>query len=253
MPLYNKEEAKKGGFAQVRDALQSFEGLVSSVDEGQWGGKLIDDDGNPLPPKEFFEVESLENIPLEVTEELSMDISERFTFRVNMSEWEGSFWVDEFLVAADKVGVLLPQGIVGKRVVWEKVTKTWDIGGVTRTYINFIIKEVKAQTPTRVPPKVTAKVAKAPATVAVVPEEVTPSEAEFGSEEEKFDPMVASQLLAVGKTEQQFRTAIVLDPRFEGNPLLQLAKAGGVTQALVNDGKLQLVMDGDKAVYQIPE
>jgi len=121
MPLYNKADAKKGGFAQTRDALQSFEGLVVRAEDGKWGGKLVDEDtGKPLPPREFFEIECTEVVPLEVSEELSMDISDSFSFRVNMSEYEGSFWVDEFLASADRAGILLPDGLVNKRISFKK-------------------------------------------------------------------------------------------------------------------------------------
>jgi len=63
------------------------------------------------------------------------------------------------------------------------------------------------------------------------------------------DPMAVALKLALGKTEAQFRTAIAIDPQFANSPLLPMAKAGVISQALVNEGKLVIV--GGK--YQIPE
>ena len=231
--MYDRSKAKKGGFAQVREALQSFEGLVVRAEDGEWGGRGVDDEGKTLPPKSFFEVESTEVVPLEVTEELSMDISDSFSFRVNMSEWEGSFWVDEFLVSADKAKILLPDGLKGKRITWKKVKKTWNIDGVDRSYSNFIIDKVKAEGASPAP-----KVVKPGGGVA----------AEEATGLDTPDPMAAALKLAVGKTEAQFRMAVTLDPAFAASPLLPMAKAGVVTQALVNEGRLVLV--GDK--YQLP-
>lgn len=249
MPLYDREQARKGGFAQVREALQSFEGDVVRAEDGEWGGQRFDNDGNPLPKREYFEVECINNVPLEVTEELTMDITESFSFRVNMSEWDGSFWVDEFLASADKVKILLPDGLIGKRVVWKKVIKTWDIKGEVITYANFIIAEVKkAQGPA---PRVVPKTAQAPATIAAPAKvEVPAEEAEVEASTPAVDPMEVAMELAVGKTEAQFRMAIGLNPAFAGSPLLSLAKSGAITQSLVNDGKLTLVKEGNKEVYQ---
>ena len=66
------------------------------------------------------------------------------------------------------------------------------------------------------------------------------------------DPLAAALKVALGKTEAQFRTAIAIDPAFAGSPLISLARAGMVTQALVNEGKLVLVKQGSKEVYQLP-
>jgi len=231
MSVYKKEDAKSGGWGQVREALQSFEGDVVSIDEGQWGGKLIDDDGNVIPPKTFFEVECANNVPLEVTEELEMDISEAFSFRINMSDYDGSFWVDEFLASADAHKVLLPDGIKGKRVTWKKVTKEWEIKGVKRSYTNYVIAGVA---------DVGAPSTATPATPTPTTEQAPPPP--------DVDPMAIALELAFDKTEAQFRSAITLHPQLKGSPLLPLAKAGAITAALVKEGKLVEV----EGVYKKP-
>lgn len=233
MPIYKREEAKSGGFAQVREALLSYEGDVVKVETGQWGGKLVDDDGKPVPPREYFEVETTNNVPLEVTEELSMDISERFSFRVNMSEYEGSFWVDAFLASAEKAKVLLPDGIKGKRVTFRKVT----LEGSEPKYnvTNFVIDKVAGGT--KVAPKVTPKAVIAPAPVA-------------SKETVEEDEIALALNLAVGKTEAQFRSAASLHPKLIGSQLLPLIKAGLFTASQVNEGTLTL---GNDDKYAKPE
>ncbi len=57
---------------------------------------------------------------------------------------------------------------------------------------------------------------------------------------------------AVGKTETQFRSAIALHPDFVGGDLLPMAKAGAVTASLIQEGKLVLIGEGTKAIYQKP-
>ncbi len=232
MPVYRKQDARKGGWAQVREALQSFEGDVIRVEEGKWGGKLVDEEGNPLPPKEFFEIETVNNVPLEVIEDLTMDIADRFSFRVNMSEWDGSFWVDEFLASAEKFGILLPDGLKGKKIVFKKVTKHWEIDGIPRSYTNYVIAEVMSP---GVAPKIITKSISTPIEETV---------------ENADDPMALALELAVGKTEAQFRSAIAFHPQFVGSPLLPLAKAGAITAALVKDGKLVEVREGSVKVYR---
>ena len=222
MPITRKEDAKEGGWAQARTALVRFEGDVVSASFDQWGGKLMDDEGNPLPPREFLEVVCENNTILEATEELSMDISERFAFRTNTSDYTGSFWVDEFLEAADKLNVLIPDGLVGKRVTWEKAEKTYNIKGREIVVTSFVPVKVvtKGKTTTGVRPKVA--------------QAAPPGE----------DPMEIALGLAIGKTEQQFRMAASLHPTFANSALLSLIKTGAVTQGLVNDGKLVVGEDG---------
>ena len=58
--------------------------------------------------------------------------------------------------------------------------------------------------------------------------------------------------LAVGKTEAQFRSAISLSPKFVSSPLLPIAKAGLVTAALLKEGKLVEVKEGNKTIYRRP-
>lgn len=243
-PITNKSQAKEGGFAQVRESLQSFKGRVVRAEFGQWGGKLIDDDGRPVPPREYLEVESTEVEPLEVTEELSMDISEQFQFRVNCSDFKGSFWIEKFLESADKFKVLIPDDLVGKVVTWSKVTlEAFNRDGEPNpkyNSTNYVIAGVQKG----VVPKVVSKPKPAlqhssPAPV-VEPEE---------DGEEATDPLDIAMSIAVGKTEAQFRAAISIDPRFAGSPMIALAKAGGITTALLNEGKL--VKDGT-GKYQLP-
>ena len=246
MPLTDRSQAKESGFAQVREALQKFEGTVASAEWGQWGGKLFDDDGKPIPPKEFLEIVNVDVQVLEVTEELSMPIDE-WTFRVNCSEFNGSFWVDKFLEATDKFKLLVPEDLISKRIVWEKATMTFNIKGKEVTQSNFIIVGVKSQVVTKPAPAVVPK-----ATIAPQPD--TEGEAVVAEEAPVAnDPMEAACNLAIGKTEAMFRSAISLDPAFQGSPLVPLGKAGAITQALVNEGRLVLVQEGNKQVYKRPE
>jgi len=221
MPITDRSQAKEGGWAQVREALVAFEGDVKSAEFDQWGGQLMDDEGRPLPPKEFLEVQ-VDNVEvLEVTEDLSMTLTD-FNFRINCSDFKGSFWVDKFLESADKNKILVPTGLVGKRLKFRKVTlEARDPKYNSTNYvIDGVVGEAKASAP------------------------ATPAQATAPKPEALDDPMLAAMEVAVGKTEAQFRTAIALDPRFVGNPLLSLAKTGMVTQALVSEGKLMVAEDG---------
>jgi len=232
MPLTDRSKAKESGFAQVREALVEFEGTVASAEFGQWGGALIDENGKPLPKKEFLEVVNTDVEVREVTEELAMPIDE-WTFRVNCSDYKGSFWVEKFLESADRAKVLIPDDIIGKRIVWRKESMTFNIRGREVTQSNFVIKEIKGVS--KVKPKVvkakTEEVAEPVATVTASP----------------ADPLEEALKIAIGKTEAQFKTAFSL--KYPNSPLVSLAKAGALTQALVNDGKLVLVENK----YQLPE
>ena len=246
-PITKREEAKEGGFAQIREALVSFEGDVIAQDArgnktefGMWGGKLIGEDGKPIPPKEYLQIVCANVVPLEVTEELSMDISEGWTFRVNCSDYKGSFWVDAFLLSADKNKVLIPEGLIGKRITFKRFTLEAREPKYNST--NYVIDKVSKAAIAA--PKIVAKTTPAPAAAPI--EEVAAEAVEVSSN----DPMEIALELAVGKTEQQFRSAVALHPEFVNSPLLPLAKAGAITQTLVNDGKLKLVTQGNKQVYQ---
>jgi hypothetical protein len=238
MALTDRSQAKESGFAQVREALLSFEGDVDSAEFGQWGGTLIDDEGKPLPKKEFFEISCSNVNVLEVSEELSMPIEE-WNFRVNCSDYVGSFWVEKFLASADEQKVQIPDGLVNKRVTFKKETlKAFDrAGNPTPKFdsTNYIIAGVRE--------KDSGGAVSAPV------QEQTDAPAQAPTE----DPMEALLDIAIDKTETQFRTAVGLDPRFAGSPLLSLAKTGAITQSLVNDGKLALVKSGNKEVYKRPE
>jgi len=249
MPITDRGKAKEAGFAQVREALQSFEGDVVSAEFGQWGGKLVDDDGNIVPPKEFLEVDCVNVKPLTVTEELSMDISERFTFRVNCSDYKGSFWVEDFLASADKHKLLIPDDLTGKRIIWTKAVREYNIRGKVVSTSNFIIAGVKATGVPEVLPKA-ARVQQAVKAKEVYPTEDVDVTA---GRPEVEDPMALALELAVGKTETQFRSAVSLHPSFVSSPLLPLAKAGAITATLVKEGKLVEVQEGTKVVYREPE
>lgn len=226
MPIIKREELKAGGFAQIRAALQSFEGDCIKAEFGMWGGKLVDDEGNPVPPREFLEVESTNVIPTEVTEELSMDISLQFSFRINCSEATNTIW-DRFLESADKAKLLVPKGLIGKRISWRKVTVEGTEPRFTTS--NFIIDKVKQAAP---------KVVK-PVVVGIAKPVALPLAQEVAD-----DPMILALGLAIGKTEQQFRSAASLHPQFIGSQLLPLIKAGLASQALIADGKMVLGEDG---------
>ena len=80
-PITNKADAKKNGWAQTREAVTEFKGLVTSAGFDQWGGVLFDDNGNPKPPREFLEVKTTDNIVIAATEDPSMDITSEYNFR----------------------------------------------------------------------------------------------------------------------------------------------------------------------------
>ena len=246
MPITDRSKLRKGGFAQVREALQKFEGDVVRAEFGQWGGQLFDDEGRPRPPREFLEIDNVNVRVLEVTEELSMPIEE-WSFRINSSEAEGTIW-DKFLESADNAKLLIPDDLVGKRIVWQKVTI---IGSEPRfTTSNYVIAGVKA--PVKPAPKIVAKVQTAKVQPAKALAEVEADTAE-ATEAESTDPMEVAAGIAMGKTEAQFRSAIALNPLFSNSPLLAMAKAGAITQALVNEGRLVIVTEGNKQIYKKPE
>jgi hypothetical protein len=242
-PLLDRSKAKESGFAQVRSAIRKLEGNVDVMEFGQWSGGR-DADGKLLPPKEFLEVK-LSNVHiLEASEPLSMDVEgKEFTFRINCSDSKGSFWVEAFLKSAEDLKVLIPEGLVNKRVTFEKYTlvaKNSSLGVAQPKFnsTNYIIRAVgnmvAGTAVPNIPPAGVAGTAPTPAPASEV------------------DPMDIALELAVGKTEAQFRTAISLDPRLAGNSILPLAKAGAVTSALVKDGKLVEVKSGNKTVYAKP-
>lgn len=244
-PIIHRSEAKESGFAQVREALQSFVGDVISAEFGMWGGTLVDDTGKPIPPKEFLEISCVNVEILEISEELAFTPDE-WNFRVNCSDYKGSFWVEDFLASADKVKLLIPDDLVGKRIAWKKAIREYEIKGVKVAAINFIIdKVVGAATVTAPAPRLIP---------AYRPSEVAPGvEEPVNVPVETEDPMEIALGLAVGKTETQFRSAISLHPKFVSSPLLPLAKAGAITKSLVEQGKLVEVQEGNKTIYQKPE
>jgi hypothetical protein len=229
MPIYDRTQAKESGFAQVREAMVAFEGEVVAVEEGQWGQSQYDREANRAP-KEFIEIKCINVKPLEVTEELSM-IPTEWDFRVNTSMSKNSFWVEMFLKSADDNHILLPTGLIGKRVLWRKASMPYTIrakggepekeGNTSNFIIDKVLSETGAASKTVAKPatKTAAKVA-APASV---------------------DLMAVALDLAVGKTEAQFQEAVKAHPQFAASPLLPLAISGGITQALLNGKKLKQV------------
>jgi hypothetical protein len=229
MPLTNRDEAKEGGWKQVREAVQVFEGDVVKAEFGQWGGQLIDDAGKPVPPKEFLEVACVSVNVIEVMGEMSF-IPTEFGFRVNCSDFKNSFWVEDFLLSADKAKLLIPDDMIGKRIRFKKASRVGSDPKYTST--NFIIDAVLG--------------ASGSAPIATTPAP-SPVPATTGA-----DPMVELLELAVGKTEAQFRSAVSLNPAFANSPFLALVKAGAITASLIKEGKLKIVKDGSKEVYQKP-
>lgn len=233
MPITDRSQLKESGFAQVRAALQRFEGTVVSAEFDKYPPRR-DDDGNPMPEKEYLEITCTGVEVLEVTEELSMDIEE-WNWRINCSEAKGTTW-DKFLESADNAKLQIPDELEGKRIVWAKVT----IPGSVPMYdaSNFIIESVKAA------PKATPKVSpKVPAPVQS--QKTSPSE----ESPETGDLMEVALDIAVGRTEAMFRSKLTLDDRFHDDPLLPLAKSGLLTKSWIDEGKLVLV--GSK--YQKPD
>ena len=224
MPITKREDAKEGGFAQVREALQKFKGLCTDAVFDMWGGQLVDDQGRPRQPREFLELSFTDVEVLEATEELAMDISEQWTIRENCSDYKGSFWVEMFLASADKFKILVPDGLKGKILTMEKQTlEAFDKDGNPKpeyNATNYVIVGVE---------EVGTKAAK---TTAPKPVATTPVQG---------DPMDIVETLAIGKTEAELTAALNASPELATHPMGALAKAGMITQALVNANRLALV------------
>ena len=65
MALLDRSKAKESGFGQVRKAILKFEGDVVKAEFGLWGSQL-DENGKPLPPREFLDIETVNNTVLEI-------------------------------------------------------------------------------------------------------------------------------------------------------------------------------------------
>lgn len=223
-PIVDRKQARESGFAQVREALLSFEGDVVSAEFSTWPGGGMGTDGKPLPTKDYLEISCVNVKVLEVSEELAMPVDE-WNFRVNCSDFKGSFWIEEFLKSADEQKVLIPDGLVGKRVTFTKKTlESVDSKGVRKPQFdstNYVITGINGGN----------SVPAAPA----------------------IDLMATAMTVAVGKTETQFRSAISLHKDFANSPMLQLAKTGALTKTLVDSGALVEAVEGNKTVYRLPE
>jgi len=209
--LTDREKAKEGGFAQVREALLKFKGRVVKTDNAMWGGQLVDEKGNKRPPREYFEIETTDNEVLEAKEELTMDISEKFSIRINCSDSKGSFWVDMFLASADKFKVLIPGGIKDKIVTFEKQTLENKDPKFNKT--DWVIAGV----------------------------ENAPAGAKPASTAPQVDPLEIVYNLALGKTEAELQSAISMSPALTGLAAFPMAQSGMLTQALVKANRLKLV------------
>jgi hypothetical protein len=241
VPIYDKTKAKPaGGFQQVRKALKRFEGDVIKAEIGVYGGGQ-DPNGKPLPPKEYLEIDTINNTVLEVSEPLSMDISESYSFRINCSEKDNSFWVAEFLTSAEANKILLPDGLLNKHVTWKQVIKeSKDKKGnvdhnfdATGMIIVSVVPIQPGNNPNSTNPPQTAG---NPVQAAVVTLEA-------------FMAIITD--LAIGKTEAQFRMAVPLDVRLASNQaLVQMAKAGVLTANLLKEGKLKEETVDGKVIYQ---
>lgn len=246
MPLTDRSQAKESGFAQVREALVSFEGDVVAAEFGQWGGQMVDEQGNKLKPREFLEISNVNVTVLEVTEELAMPIEE-WNFRINCSDYKGSFWVDYFLASADEKKVMIPDGLIGKRIIWKKATMSFtNRAGQEVSHSNFVIAGIKGQA--SAPKIVQAQPSPAPAQPKVT--SAQPAEEVASAPAPDVDEMEVAANLANGKTELQFRSAAALDPVLKNSDLLPLAKAGLLTQALLTEGKIVKVEQNGKTIYQ---
>ncbi len=184
---------------------------MDSVDWGKW------DQG-----REFLEIKSVDNIPVEVTEPLDMDIGQEFNFRINASESSTSFYIADFLEACDKLKLLVPDGLVGRRLRWVKVRR--EAKKVEFSTENYVPSAVLGEHDTK--PYFDSVYGKAEPVATEAPD--------------LLGEMLA---LAVGKTEKQFRTAVTLNPKLVGSPLLALAKMGAITQSFITGG--QLTLDGE--------
>ena len=226
MPITDRGEAKESGWRQIRAALRVFEGDVIGADFGMWPeGNLTRADGTPVPPREYLEIVCTKLKILEALEELSF-IPDEFTFRVTCSDYKGTFWVEDFLASADTYKLLIPEELVGKRITWKWVSRKYVIQGRNVETGNFVIAGVKE----------------------LIPPEVAPEPIHQGTE----DLMAIALEIAVGKTEAQFRSALSLHPLFSNSRVLQMAKVGAVTAALVDEGSLVVVNEGGKSVYRKP-
>lgn len=241
MPVFRTEDAQPAGWKQTREATVAFEGDVIGTVIDSWGGTALGDDGRPLPPSEYFEIKCANTHILEVSEPLEMDVEgKEFSFRLNTNPSENSFWVSMFIESAERNGILLPDGLAGKRIEFRKKTMEWNLkDGGSRSKTDFVIERVIGQaTPIQVTP------APQGATVATPPPLATSPAPDNG------DVMVTVMELADGKTEAQFVSAASLHPFFQDSPFLALAKAGALTSTLVKEGKLTLVEQGGSQVYK---
>lgn len=273
-PITDRNQAREGGFAQVREALTSFEMDIIPQDArgrktefGMFSGGQAKD-GSPLKPREYLDIVGTNVAPLVVTEPLSMDISEGWSIREWCSDFKGSFWVEAFLASADKFKVLIPDGLIGKRVRFKKYTQkaygkdnqpqpefdstNYIIDGVSQALGSIPTGQVQqpAPQPVQQPVQQPAPSSYASSSPQQVIQQPQQAPAPVSNVPASGDPMEVAVEIAVGKTENQFRSAAAMHDVFKNSPFLPLVKTGALTQSLINDGKLVLVEQNGKQVYQ---
>jgi hypothetical protein len=227
--IIDRNQAKDGGgFAQVREALTSFRMVITAAEFGEYSGG-VGDDGKPLPPKEYLDIKGIDVEVLETTEELDMDISAEYSIRINCSPYKGSFWIEKFLESTDKFKILVPDGLVGKKITFKKETlKAFDKKGNPKPKFDstsYVISAVDEASKTEAVP--------APAAA--------------------IDYNLLAIELANGKTDQQFKAALVMHPAFVSNPtMLNLARSGALLAALVSEKKLVATEVNGMTVYSKP-
>mgnify|MGYP003145334524 CR=1 FL=1 len=264
-PITNKADAKKNGWAQTREAVTEFKGLVTSAGFDQWGGVLFDDNGNPKPPREFLEVKTTDNIVIAATEDPSMDITSEYNFRANCSDFEGSWWVEDFLDASGKLNILIPEGLQGKVVTFRKVLREAINGkGVhnaqfdVRNYVPVAIED--APVVAAAPPAPAAAPVPVPAAPpAEPPAPPVPVVAPVEADAQSAAPATGDDLLdialglAIGNTDAAFKNAAGLHPKLVNSPLLPLIKAGAVIQTFVKEGKIVVGQnEAGESTYSAP-
>ena len=178
MVVYNSKDAVEGGWQQVRSAMTKFACIVVGIEEGTWGGKLVDDDGERITPRQYLEFKCINLQPMEVTEPLTMDVAgKEYSFRINTSDAKNSFWIQKFVASAERLGLLLPEGIINQQVVFGKETmfgKNEKTGEMQPKYdsTNFVIISVApvgvAAAPAMVAPPAPPLAVAVPMTVAPV-------------------------------------------------------------------------------------
>ena len=201
--LTNRKDAKSSGLAGVRQAIEVIEGDVVDETEGVWEKSQYGEG------QTYVQIDMENCIVKEGLEPIEL-FDDRFSFRINTSDYKGSFWEEEFLKSCDDSKVLA-NDLVGKRIRFKKVTHTWEWrDGTIRTKRDFVIDTIL----------VTDKKEK----------------------EEVGDDYCLR--LATGRSVNAFKVACSADPLLRRSPeLLETIKTGIWLQSMIKAGKLA-VKDG---------